>query len=124
MKATDEEIMEALIIYGSVTRAAEALKIARLTIHKRLRNEAFATKLKAKRSENWECAHTKLTDTLNMAIDTMRDILSNNNVAATTRLKAAIAVLDLGLKSQEQLDIITRVEHLEKQLESNKINKK
>jgi len=51
------------------------------------------------------------------AVETLRSVMADADAPASSRVAAARAMLDLGLKSVEIEDLVERVDALEKQIE-------
>ena len=119
MSAKDEQIMLALLTNGSVTEASREIGISTHTIYKRLADVEFKAEHEARRAQILNDAVNTLQSTLTKAVQAIRDIIEDANNAPQVRLNAAALILQNCLKYTEQINIIARLEELEKLTERN-----
>jgi hypothetical protein len=80
----------------------------------RLRDPTFKAKYERARRELLEQSTSALQGRISAAIDTMGDIMADPETPAQTRLNAATAIIGNALKLNEQTDVLTRLEALER----------
>lgn len=119
-RITDEKMIQALSTCKDITTASENLGITRQAIYNRLRKPEFTAKLKEQRQSKFQVANTKLTDAMDSAIYTLINILDDTSINANTRIKASRIILDICLKTTEQVDILERISQIEETLAINK----
>lgn len=119
-RINDETLIQALSTCKDITTASENLGITRQAIYNRLRKPEFTAKLKEQRQSKFQVANTKLTDAMTDAIDTLTNIINDPNTSAGIRVKASQTILDICLKSTEQMDILERISQIEETLANNK----
>lgn len=114
LKPKDEHILSALLSCGSIAEAEKLSGVSRRTIYNRLENEEFRAEYDRRRSMVLNEACNSLQATLTKAVDTIREIIEDKRNAPQIRLNACGLILQNCLKYVEQIDIITRIEELEK----------
>ena len=113
-------MMQALSTCKDITTASENLGISRQAIYNRMRKPEFRQKLRELRQDKYQVANTKLTDAMNDAINTLVTIMNDTETSAGIRVKASQVVLDICLKTTEQMDILERISQIEETLAINK----
>lgn len=119
-RITDEKMMQALTQTKDIAGASEYLGISRQAIYNRMRKPEFRQKLREQRQDKYQVANTKLTDAMNDAIETLVTIMNDTETSAGIRVKASQTVLDICLKTTEQMDILERISQIEETLTINK----
>lgn len=119
-RITDEKMMQALTQTKDIAGASEYLGISRQAIYNRMRKPEFRQKLREQRQDKYQVANTKLTDAMNDAIETLVTIMNDTETSAGIRVKASQTVLDICLKTTEQMDILERISQIEETLAINK----
>lgn len=112
-KVSNETILAALISCGSIRRAAAVANCSEATIRQRLKNEAFAEKYADAKQTILTEACDALSARLTLAVDTLCEIIENNETANTVKVSAADALLRHGLRYVEAVNIVKRIEALE-----------
>lgn len=115
LKPKDERIMAALLSCGSIAEAGQKAGVSRTMIYKRLSDDAFKAEYNARRAAVLDEACNALQSTLTEATQVIREIMANEENAPQIRLNAAALILQNCLKYVEQVNIISRLEKLEKQ---------
>jgi len=104
----------ALLAAPSVYAAAEAADISPPTLYRWLRDDAaFAEAYKQARREAIQQAVSRLSAMATAAVETAVSIMLNPKVSPHTRLRAAVAVMDMAFKAYEQEQIVDRLDLLE-----------
>ena len=119
-RITDEKMIQALSTCKDITTASENLGISRQAIYNRMRKPEFRQKLREQRQDKYQVANSKLTDAMSDAINTLVTIMNDTETSAGIRVKASQVVLDICLKSVEQMDILERISQIEETLAINK----
>ena len=104
----------ALAAGSSVQDATKKAGIGRRTLTRWLTNPKFAARVEALRTETITGAMSKLGASMSSAADALTKLLDAPR--AETRLKAAKAVLELGMKLKEHGEMVQRVTELEQRL--------
>jgi hypothetical protein len=110
----DETIIAALLSNPTVPAAAKACKVGVSTIYKRFDDAEFCRKLDAERVKVLRQCTTRLTASINKAIDALLDVLKDPESTPQIRVNAANALLNHNAKYTDQLDILKRLEALER----------
>ena len=114
MPRNDERLIAALLSHTTVRAACEALGIGETQAYARLRDPAFRSKYERARRELLEQSTSALQGRISEAIDTMGEIMADPETPAQTRLNAATAIIGNALKLNEQTDVLSRLEALER----------
>jgi HEAT repeat protein len=108
-------LLIALACGATVDTAAKQCEIAVRTIYRRLKDPEFQTRLQAIRAEMVQRAAGMLTAAASGAVRTLLS-LQKESVAAAVRLGAARAILEIGIKLREMVDLETQLTALEARL--------
>ena len=112
-RVSDEKIIEMLLVHGSVDAAAMVLGIGRATIYRRMRDPTFQTLLTESKSMVLGAVVTGLTESLLGAVKALKDVISDSEAAAGTKVAAADCLLRHSLRYMESLDFERRLKALE-----------
>lgn len=115
-KVKDEVVLAALISSPSVKEASKACGLGETQIFARLRDPEFSKLYKQARRDLLSGCMAGLQASLGEAVDTMAAIMRNEDVSAQVRLNAAESIMRNSMKLTEQIDILERVDALEKML--------
>lgn len=113
-RLTDEEIIAALILKGSIKGAAASLNCTVRTLYDRMRKEEFKTLYSQAKGELVRSATAKMQGHLCGAIDTIAAIMNDPEAPKQTRLNGAVSILQYASKYLETTEILDRLEDLEK----------
>ena len=106
----------ALVTCKDITDASNTLGVTRQAIYNRLQQPAFRRKLQNERQGKFQIANSKLTDKMSEAVETLSSVMNDAEVCAGTRIKAARTLLDICLRTSEQMDIVERIVAIEQSL--------
>lgn len=110
----DETIIAALLMHPTVQAAAKACKASTSYIYKRFDDTEFCARLDAERAKVLRQCTTRLTASVSEAIDALLDVLKDPESTPQIRVNAANAILNHNAKYTDQLDILKRIEALER----------
>ena len=116
MRVTDNQLISALLTCPTIKVASEEVGLSEQAVYSRLRKPDFRTKLQNARDTQFQVISSKIEDANFKALDTLINILDNEEVGAGIKVRAAQTLLDLSLKTREQTDITTRIQSLEDML--------
>lgn len=106
--------LEALLVAGSIGKAAAACDVPERTLRHWLRNDpAFIEAYRTARREGVQQAIARLQSASGSAVDVLLSLMKSTKAAPATRLAAAAKVLELAHKGVELDDVIARLEALE-----------
>lgn len=111
-------MISALLSCPTIKLASESVGLSEQAVYSRLRKPDFREKLQNARNDQFQVISSKLEDANFKALDTLINILDDEEVSAGVKVRASQTLLDLSLKSREQADIITRIQNLEEMLKS------
>lgn len=106
----------ALITCKDIATASHELGITRQAIYNRLQQPAFRQRLQSERQGKFQIANSKLTDKMGEAVETLSSVMNDAGVSAGSRIKAARTLLDICLRTSEQMDILERIVAIEQSL--------
>lgn len=115
-RAANKELAAAKLACGSTVReAASAAGCDERTVYKwRATDAAFRRRIEELRSAAVEGALGRLSDTMTAAADVLAALLTNKK--PETRLKAARAVIELGLRVRAEAETAARLDEIERRL--------
>lgn len=114
-KKNEDALLVALACGATVESAARQCGLSERTIYRRLRQSAFQARLQGVRSDMVGRAAAMLTAAGLESVRTLLE-LQKPAVSAAVRLGAARAVLEIGLKMREVVELEQRMATLEEQL--------
>src|SRR5688572_4884668 len=113
-KKNEDALLLALACGATVEAAARQCDLTERTIYRRLSEPAFRTRLQAVRADMVKRAAGMLTAAATEAVRTLL-ALQKESAPPAVRLGAARAVLELGIKVRELVDVEARIAALEEQ---------
>ena len=112
-RLTDEEIIAALLAKGTVKGAAACLECATRTLYERMKKPEFKELYAQARAHLLKTATAKLQGNLCGAIDTLAEIMTDEEAAKQTRVNSAVSILQYAARFTETTDILERLEAIE-----------
>lgn len=119
-KATDEQIIAALLANGTLRAAAAAAGISERTLYDRMNNGDFQALYKAAKADLIRAAVFNLNNQLQAAIDTVVKVMQDENNNAAIRLQAAQTILNNAGKFAQRLQ--TDENSVTRQVECNRFS--
>ena len=113
MRVSDEQIIAALFSCGSNRDAAAALGVSQKALYERLKKPDFKSKLAQAKADILQAATNRAESRLNAAIDTMDEIMRNEENPVSVRLSASDAIIRQTLKLIELVDVTKRLDEVE-----------
>jgi len=120
MTPKQQKALLALLTQPTKAKAAEAAGIAPKTLRTYLADPAFQAEYKKAFSGVVEDAVRLSQQSLSPALATLREIVEDSGLDAQPRIAAARSILEYSLKMTEQLDILDRLDELEKLAEGGR----
>ena len=114
-KKSDDALLLALACGASVDQAARQCGLSARTVYRRLEDPDFRRRLQKLRGDMMQRTAGTLTAAATEAVRTLLDLLKPA-APHSSRLGAAKAVLEIGMKVREVADIEDRLNTLEEQL--------
>ena len=115
-RISDERMILALLTCKDIQSASNELGITRQAIYNRLQQPAFRQRLQKERVGKYQVANSKLTESMGEAIETLVSVMNDTEIAPSTRIKSARTLLDICLRTSEQMDIVERIVAIEESL--------
>lgn len=100
---SNEELIAALMLHGSVKEAAAAAGISTRTMYDRMTDTEFAEAYTHAKGDIIRHALNSINSKLNAAIETVAEIMADKEVNPATRLQAAQTILNNAGKFTERL---------------------
>jgi hypothetical protein len=111
-KKNEDALLLALACGATVEAAARQCELTERTVYRRLKETAFRGRLQALRADMVQRAAGMLTAAAAEAVRTLLS-LQKQAVPATVRLGSARAILEIGMKLREVVDLEARLSALE-----------
>jgi DNA-binding Lrp family transcriptional regulator len=114
-KATDEQIIAALLANGTLRAVAAAVGISERTLYDRMNEGDFQALYKAAKADLIRAAVFNINNQLQAAIDTVVEVMQNPENNAAVRLQAAQTILNNAGKFAQRLQtdetsVITQID--------------
>lgn len=116
-RKADEQLILALACGATAETAARQAGVSARTVYNRLNDPAFKTRLREVQADILQRTAGALTAAATESVRTLLE-LQKPGTPPATRLGAARAVLELGLKIREIVELETRIAALEEQLDA------
>jgi hypothetical protein len=113
----EEALIAALLTEPNCVEAAVKAGVSETTMHRWMRRPAFQAKYRAARRAVVEAAIGKLQAACGKAVDALVRALACGKTA--NEIRAALGILTHSIRAVELLDVIERVEELERVLGTN-----
>lgn len=114
-KNADSAVALALACGATVENAARKAGVSERTVYRRLDDPAFRGRIEQLRIDMVQGAVSMLTAAALESVKTMLE-LQNGNTPPGVRLGAARAIMELGVKMREALELEKRLQALEEQM--------
>jgi len=108
--------INALLSEPTIKQAAKAAKIGESTLFRWLNSSQFTTALKEARGRVLESTLTGLQGAAVKAVETLYDVMTNEQVFAAVRVTAARTILEMSLRTRELIEDEDRLRAIETQL--------
>ena len=116
VKVTDEELISALVKYGSYSKAANELGISTQAISSRLKNEDLRRRYEEAKDSILVEAVNGMKKRVALALNTLTEVMQNKENPATVRVSAADAMLRHTVRYIETVEIENRIKALERNM--------
>lgn len=122
MTAKTERFLAALLTSPTIEMAAKVAGISESTALRTLKDAEFATAYRDARREVVSHSLTALQAACGEAVTTLREVASDSEAPASSRVTAAKAILDISVRAVEIDDLAARVEAMEAVLKEQQAN--
>jgi len=127
LKPTDEKLtpkqeqaIVALLSCDELQKACEQAKVSKTTLWRWLKTPAFQSHYREARRQLVETTFAHIQRNGERASKVLIEIAESKDAPAASRVAAARAILEQGVKGVETLDIAERIEKLEQMVKDNK----
>ena len=118
MTARQKKAIAELVRSPTIEAAAEAAGVGYSTLRHWIKeDEPFQKEYQAALVELISDATAQAKKNLSPALSTLREIMEDREIPASSRISAARALLDYGLKLTEIMDVLPRLEALERNIQ-------
>ena len=112
---SDEQIIAALLNSGTIRAAAAAAGVSERTVYDRMADGEFQALYKAAKADLIRAAVLSLNGKVQAAIDTIADVMNNEQNNPATRLQAAQTILNSAARFAQRLQadessVITQID--------------
>jgi len=114
LSRNQEKAISALLSSPSISEAAKAVGIGERTLWRWLKLDDFTEAYREARVELVNQAITLVQAGMAKAVQTLKDVMTNEKAPASARVSAARAMIDMGLKATEIENLEKRITELEK----------
>jgi hypothetical protein len=111
----DTELILALAMGATIASAARQARVTERTVYRRLEDAAFRQKVIEMRHDMVQRSSGMMCASSVEACKTLLGLLGSAN-PATVRLGAARAILEIGIRIREEVDLVERVVELERRM--------
>lgn len=112
--------MIALFESNSVVEASKKTGITEQTGHKYLKNPIFKERYRKLRREKFEQATANIVNSVDEAIQVLKDVMNNDEEVGATRVQSARAIISNAFKSYELQEIEERLDNIEELLQDKR----
>ena len=111
-----DQAIAALLAHSSIPEAARSIDIGERTLWRWLQKEDFREEYRRARAEVVRHAVVRVQAGMSQAVQTLMDVMLNDEAPASSRVSAAKSMLDLGIKAVELEDLGSRLDRLEAEI--------
>ena len=108
-----DQAIAALLSQPTMVKAAEAIGVDEVTLWRWMKTDGFRQKYKDAKRQVVEHAITLLQNACSEAVQTLRDVMANDEASASSRVSASKAVLEISIKTVEIEKLEERIATLE-----------
>lgn len=119
MTARQQKALTALLTHSTHREAAQSIGISDRQLRSYLKDPEFKREYRARLDLVLDEATTAAKRAMTPAVKTLVEIASDRKKADTTRVMAARAILDAGLRLNDAMDVSDRLTALEKYAEKS-----
>lgn len=115
---TDERILEVLSTASSIRSASKQLGISDRTIYRRMKDPDFMERYQEQRKTAIDTASQELVNLAEMAIETIKKVMQDENASPQIRLNASGLILGNILKYHEMVTISAELDAIKERLKT------
>jgi predicted DNA-binding transcriptional regulator AlpA len=115
-----EKAIMALLTEPTIRQAADTTGIGETTLFRWMQDKDFIEAFKEARRMAFSQAISRLQQVSTQAVNTLLEVMSNEEAPATSRVSAAKTVLEMSIKAFETEDLSDRVEEMERYIEESR----
>lgn len=121
-KVNTEKLISALISCNTIKEASQQSGVPERTIYTYMQKPDFKQQLNEAKNKMLERTIAKLSSSTTEAADVLNEIMNDKAANPQVRVSSARSVLEFASKYTETLDIVQRLEALERQSAENSSN--
>jgi len=112
-RLTNESIIAALIVAGSIKGAAANLGCTTRTLYTRMKAADFQEQYAQAKADLLRTVTAQIQGELSGAVSTLSEIMHDETAPKQTRANCATSILQYGARYTEQVDILDRLDRIE-----------
>ncbi|HYE72909.1 MAG TPA: phBC6A51 family helix-turn-helix protein, partial [Blastocatellia bacterium] len=116
LSARQQKVIQALINQPTIRDAAKESGISETTVWRWLNEAEFQAAYRAARNSLLETTLTRLQGACGEAVTVLNEVMQDQTAPTSSRVTAAVKVLELTLKVRQELEIEERLKALEERL--------
>jgi len=116
-----ERAVLALISAPTIKEASGIAKVSETTLYRWMNDDTFQGEYRAARRRVVQQALTQLQRVTGKAVQTLVDVMNNDETSSSSRVAAAKTILEMAVKAVEIEDLMERVESLERLLQEREM---
>jgi len=117
ISSKQEKAVLALVQEPTIRDAAKAVRVNEVTLYRWLRAPDFQASYRQARRDIMSQAIARLKSCCSTAVQTLQDVMEDEEATAASRVASARAVLELACKAVELEDLEMRIAALEERLD-------
>jgi hypothetical protein len=110
---TQEVVIAALVAGQTATEAAAAAGVSARTVYRYMRDAQFRAQLAAGRAAQWAPVARRLRAGVGRALDLIEQLMNSTQTHESTRLRAAVAYIEMAVQLKKVTDTDERLASLE-----------
>jgi len=112
----DIALIAALAAGASTTEAATAASVSATTAYRRMQSAAFRAALAEAKAGRWKPDAERLREEVSLSIARLVELRDSSTTHASTKLRAAVAIVELAIRLHELVNLLPRLAAIEAQL--------
>lgn len=116
-KVKDDVVIAALITQPSVREASKVCGLSETQVYARMKEPDFAKQYRQARRDILAGCSSALQNRMTEAVEVLAETMADRTIAPQVRINAANSIFQHGIRLTEQIDVIERLEDLERMME-------
>ncbi|MFJ5625578.1 phBC6A51 family helix-turn-helix protein [Peribacillus loiseleuriae] len=121
LKLKQEKVIMALLTEPTHSQAAKKAGVGETTLYRWLDDEEFNKAFKDARRKAFSQSISHLQQATASAVETLKDVMENEESPASSRVSAAKTVLEMAFKAYEMEDLVAQIDEMQQYIEEVKV---